>query len=141
MRSRRDLLDLPQTREFCGLPPPSWQFCHRDLGDGGRGSGAHKSIHVPCCLTKPTGLTTGHALSKPVKPSFLVLPASDAGPVAGTQLCLWVAVFALGILSISFYKSTGSDKYESCQQLLHDAGTLTLIALGWSKRCSPATLQ
>lgn len=63
-----------------------------------------KSIHIPCYLTKPAGLTTGPALA------FLVLPASAAGPAVCTQLCLWVAVFALGILGVSFYKGTGSDK-------------------------------
>lgn len=44
----------------------------------------------------------------------------------GTQLCLWVAVFALGILGIGFYKRTGPDKCESRRRLLCDVGTLTL---------------
>lgn len=110
-----------------------WQFCHRGLGGGAEEVGPMclKSIHVPYCLTKPTGLTTEHALSEPVTPSFHVLPASAAGPAAGIRWCLWVVVFALGILGIGFYKRlvlTGvshiSDSFmvQACSPL----------ALGWS---------
>lgn len=63
-----------------------------------------EAVHIPCSLTKPAGLTTGPALA------FLVLPASAAGPAVRAQQCLWVALFALGILGVGFYKGTGSDE-------------------------------
>lgn len=99
-----------------------------------------KSIHVPCCLTKSTGLTTEHALSKPVTPSFRVLPASATGSAVGTRLCLWVVVFALGILGIGFYKrpvlTDVSPVSDSFMVQAHSP-----LALGWSKRFSPARFQ
>lgn len=104
---------------------PAGNFATEAWGGGAEEVGPMclKSIRVPCSLTKPTGLTTEHALSEPVTPAFRVLPASAAGPAAGTRLCLWVVMFAMGILGISFYKRL---VLTGVSRILHGAGTLTL---------------
>lgn len=87
-----------------------------------------KSVHTPCHLTPPAGLTAGPTQSEPVTP---------AGPAAGAQLCLWVAAFALAVLGIGFYEGTGPDKCESHRRLLRDTATLTL-SLGLAYEVLPS---
>lgn len=73
--SRRDLLDVPGTK--LGAEEVRRVLCG-------------KSVHTPCCLPTPAGLTAGPTLPEPVTPAFLALPASSAGP--GHQL-FWVHCF------------------------------------------------